>query len=478
MTNGPILRNVLRYSLPLMATGLLQLVYNAADIIVVARWAGGTALAAIGSNGPLINLVINLFIGLSVGASVTVSRYYGANDRPAVSRTVHTAMAVSVVSGLITLAVGLLVARQALEWMATPADVIDQAETYLRIYFLGMPACMIYNFGAAILRAVGDSRRPLYILILSGLVNVVLNLLLVIGFHWDVAGVAIATTVSQVLSAVLVVAVLRMARDSYRLEWKKLGFDRQKLREILHQGIPAGIQGSLFSLSNLLIQSSINLFGSAAMSGSAAAGNLEGFVYIAMNALYHTCMAFFGQNVGAGKPERFPKIFRVCLLTVTAVGVGLSALVFLLRAPLLSLYTAAATVETTIPAEQILYHGTVRLIFICLPYCLCGLMDTLVGALRGLGASWLPMLVTLIGACGLRIVWIFTVFQIRHTLPVLYFSYPVSWLVTALVHYGCYRSLVKKVSIRLLAQRAAAQAKVPASERPAEKTPAAETPDA
>lgn len=445
MTHGPLLKNILLYALPLMLSGVLQLLYNAADLIVVARWAGGTALAAVGSTGSLVNLLVNVFIGLATGTSVIVARYYGAEDRENVSRSVHTAVALSLISGGITLVVGLLLSPLMLQWMGTPGDVIEQATLYLRIYFLGMPAAMVYNFGSAVLRAVGDSKRPLYILALSGLVNVVLNLVLVIGFHWDVAGVAAATTVSQYVSAILVLRCLLTAHDCYRFSWKDLQVNGAKVREILRYGVPAGLQGVIFSLSNIIIQSSVNSFGSAAMSGCAAASNLEGFVYTAQNAVYQTCMSFTGQNVGARKPERIPRIFRCSVGLVTAVGLILGGLMILCREPLLTLYTASTGTDTTISAAEILHYGSIKLIILCATYFTCGIMEVLVGSIRAMGASWMPMIVSMTGVCGVRIVWIFTAFQFWfHSLEGLFVSYPISWVATLLIHYVCYRRLLKK----------------------------------
>lgn len=452
MCHGPLLKNMLLYALPLIASGILQLLYNAADLIVVARWAGGTALAAVGSTGPLVNLIVNVFMGLATGASVIVARYYGAEDTQNVSRSVHTAISLSLISGAATLLIGVLLSPCMLQWMATPADVIGQATLYLRIYFLGMPACMVYNFGASILRAVGDTRRPLYILALSGLVNVGLNLLLVIVFHMDVAGVAVATTVSQYLSAALVVACLVSARDCYRLRWRCLRVHGDKVREILRHGIPAGVSGSLFSLSNIFIQSSINSFGSAAMSGCSAAGNLEGFVYVSMNAMQQTCLAFTGQNVGARRPERLPRIFRCSMGLVTVIGLLLGGLLLLFGEPLLSLYTAASSVDTTVSAEEILRYGMIRLSIIASTYFTCGLMEVLTGSLRAMGASWMPTLVTLAGVCGVRILWIFTAFRLLfHSLEGLFVSYPITWVLTMCILYLGYRSLRRKTMAALSA---------------------------
>ena len=445
MCDGPLLRNILLYALPLMASGLLQLLYNAADMIVVARFAGGTALAAVGSNGPLVNLIVNVFVGLSVGASVLISRYYGAKDEKNLSESVHTAMGISVACGIFTMLVGVLVSEYALGLMSTPYDVIDQATIYLRIYFLGMPGLMVYNFGSAILRAVGDTKRPLYILFGSGIINVLLNLVLVIGLKMDVAGVAIATTVSQYVSAICVVVCLMKTTDSYRFEIRKMRIYKDKLVFMLRHGIPAGIQGSIFSLSNIIIQSSVNSFGSAVMSGNSAAANVEGFVFVAMNSMHHTCLAFSSQNIGAGRNERLPKIFRACMVIVTVTGLVLGWAMYFLGDQLLVLYTADSSVVSTVSPEQIIYYGKLRLGVISTSYFICGIMDVLVGALRGMGSSLVPMLVSIGGVCGVRILWIFTVFKfIYHSPESLYLSYTVSWIITAVIQYICYRKVRKK----------------------------------
>jgi len=445
MCEGPLLKNILLYALPLLATGLLQLLYNAADMIVVARFAGGTALAAVGSNGPLVNFIVNVFVGLSVGASVIISRFYGAKDSRNLHESVHTAMGVSLICGVITMTIGLLISRQALQLMSTPYDVIDQATVYLRIYFMGMPAFMVYNFGAAILRAVGDTKRPLYILLASGFINIALNLVLVIRFQMDVAGVAIATTVSQVVSAVCVVACLMRTNDDYKFEIKRIRIYKDKFIAMLRHGIPAGVQGSIFSLSNIIVQSSVNSFGSAVMSGNSAAANVEGFVYVAMNAMHHTCLAFTAQNIGAGNYDRLKKIFRTCMILVVVIGIILGWTVFLCGEELLALYTANTSVESTVTPAQIIKHGMVRLGYICTCYFICGVMDVLVGALRGMGCPLMPMIVSIVGVCGVRILWIFTVFAfVYHSPESLYLSYAVSWFVTSLIHYICYLKVKKK----------------------------------
>lgn len=429
MCNGPLFGKILIFAVPLMLSGMLQLFFNAADIIVVGQFVGHTALAAVGSTGSLINLLVNVFVGLSVGTNVLVARYYGARDAKHLHETVHTSVLTSVLSGTALIVIGLILAEPLLTLMGTPDDVLDQAALYMRIYFVGMPASMLYNFGAAILRAVGDTKRPLYFLFISGIVNVILNLVLVLVFHLGVAGVAIATVTSQVISAVLVALCLIKTDAPYRLELKKLRIHKSKLLEIIKIGLPAGMQGAVFSISNVLIQSSINSFGSTVMAGSTAASNIENFVYTAMNALYQTALSFTGQNVGGGKYKRIGKIMRICVLDVTAIGILLGGGAYLCGSTLLSIYTSD---------PQVIQYGLERMMFVCLPYFLCGIMDTLVGSLRGMGYSIMPMIVSLTGACALRIVWIMTIFQMNPTLSTLFLSYPVSWFVTALAHFICY----------------------------------------
>ena len=439
MVNGPLFGKIIRYSIPLMLSGILQLFFNAADIVVVGRFAGPTALAAVGSTGSLINLLINVFMGLSVGTNVLVARYYGARDMKNLSETVHTSILASLVGGVALIFIGCFFAKPMLNLMGSPADVIDQATLYVRLYFAGMPAMMLYNFGAAILRSVGDTKRPLYFLAISGVLNVLLNLFLVIVCNMGVAGVAIATVASQVLSAVLVLICLVKSDAPYRVDLKQLHIYKDKLLEMIRIGLPAGMQGTVFSISNVLIQSSINSFGSLVMAGSTAAGNIEGFVYTGMNAFYQTALSFTGQNMGAKKYERVGKIMRICVLSVAAVGTILGSAGMIFARPLLSIYTTD---------PQVIEYGVNRMLLVCLPYMICGVMDTLVGSMRGMGYSILPMIVSLTGACGLRVVWILTVFAANHTLTALFLVYPVSWIVTALAHFVCfviaYRKLRKK----------------------------------
>lgn len=430
MCNGPLLGKILRFSIPLMFSGILQLLFNAADIIVVGQFTGSDALAAVGSTSALNNLIINLFLGLSIGSSVVTARYYGAQDWKRVHDTVHTSILISALSGVILILLGVALAQPLLAMMGTPANVMDQAVLYMRIIFVGMPAMMIYNFGAAILRAVGDTKRPLFFLLISGIINVCLNLFFVIVFHMGVSGVAIATIISQFISAVLVLFCLARSDSCYHLILRELRVNKAVLVEIVCVGLPAGIQSMVFNISNVLIQSSINSFGSIAVAGNTAASNLEGFVYTSMNAIYQASLNFTSQNVGARKVERVVPILTRCLAIVVVIGVGLSSVVLLLHNQLLGIYSSDPAV---------LEYGVERLRVVCLTYFLCGIMDVTCGSIRGLGYSVRPTIVSLIGACGLRIIWIYTVFEmVDRTLFTLYLSYPVTWIITFTAHMVCF----------------------------------------
>lgn len=439
MCNGPLLGKILAFAIPLMLSGILQLLFNAADIVVVGRFAGNEALAAVGSTSSLINLLVNLFIGLSVGANVLVARFFGAGQKKELSEMVHTAMTTSLISGVVLIFVGLFLAKPALLLMDTPADCIEQATLYMQLYFVGMPAMMAYNFGSAILRAVGDTKRPLYYLLFAGVINVVLNLIFVIIFSMGVAGVALATVISQVVSAVLVIRCLILCDADYKLNLKELRIVKDKLIKMAQIGLPAGLQGALFSISNVLIQSSVNSFGSIAMAGNTAAGNIEGFVYTAMNALHQTAISFTGQNYGASKFKRIGKILLICQLIVFVIGFVMGNAVYIASEYLLRLYSTDV---------EVIEFGVLRLGIICTTYCLCGMMDVMVGSLRGMGYSVMPMLVSLTGACLFRVVWIYTIFKTYNTLECLYWSYPISWTLTFLVHLLCffvvYRRILKK----------------------------------
>ena len=439
MCSGPILSKLLLFALPLMCSSILQLLFNAADIIVVGNFAGDNSLAAVGSNTALINLLTNFFLGLSVGANVLVARYCGAKQEGEVSKTVHTAMLVSIYSGILLTFIGCIGAKQILIWMRTPEDVLPLAVLYLRIYFVGMTATMLYNFGSAILRAVGDTRRPLYYLTIAGVINVILNLFFVIVCSLDVAGVALATVISQCISAGLIVRCMMKAENSIHMELSLLHIDGDKFKRILQIGLPASFQGILFSFSNVIIQSSINSFGAIAVAGNSAASNIEGFVYVSMNAFHQAAISFTGQNIGAAKYERVNRILYYAEGCVIVVGLVLGNLAVLFGRSLLTLYTnSTAVIEA----------GMIRMRFICALYAMCGMMDVMVGSLRGMGYAVMPMIVSLIGACGLRLVWIFTFFRMEafHTQASLYITYPVSWLLTFLAHVVCFIIVRRKLS--------------------------------
>ncbi len=429
MTTGALLPKVLRFSLPLILTSVLQLLYNAADVVVVGQFAGAQALAAVGSTGALTNLLVNIFMGLSVGSSVVIARSYGAGDYKAIQKGVHTSITVAAIAGVVVGIIGVFASKPLLKLMSSPDDVIDLAALYMRIFFLGMPFNMLYNFGASVLRAIGDTKRPLYFLSLSGVVNVLLNLLLVIVFDMSVAGVAIATVASQIISAVLVLLCLIRSEGAIHLDLKKLGIDLKQLKVIVQVGLPAGLQGSLFSISNVLIQSTVNSFGSIAMAGNAAAGNLEGFVYVAMNAIHQAALTFASQNLGAKKIDRVKRSMWVCLGTVTLIGLAMGLVFLVFLRPLLALYNSD---------PQVIEYGVLRLAIILPTYFLCGMMDVMVGQLRGVGYSIMPMIVSLTGACLFRVAWIYLIFPFDPTLTNLYTSYPISWGLTFAVHLICY----------------------------------------
>ncbi|MBQ6814656.1 MAG: MATE family efflux transporter [Lachnospiraceae bacterium] len=442
MCNGSILKKMLIFTVPLMFSSILQLLFNAADIVVVGKFAGDNSLAAVGSTSSLINLLVNLFIGLSIGGNVLAARYFGAKQDRDLSETVHTAMTVSVISGVVLAIVGILGSPIILTWMKTPEEVLDLAVIYLRIYFIGMPAMMVYNFGASILRAIGDTKRPLYFLMAAGVINVALNLIFVIVIRMDVAGVALATTISQCVSAYLVVRCLLREEGAIRLDLKKMHISKDKFLKILQIGLPAGFQGILFSLSNVVIQSSINSFGKIIVAGNSAAANLEGFVYVAMNSLYQGAISFTSQNIGAGKYERINKILFTALACVIVVGVVFGNAVVLFGEPLLGLYS---------DSEIVIEAGLLRLKYICGVYALCGMMDVMVGMLRGMGYSIVPMIVSLIGACALRIVFLTTVFKLEefHKIENVYLTYPVSWILTFIAHVITFIIVKKRLNRRL-----------------------------
>lgn len=436
MCSGSIMDKLISFSIPLMLSGILQLLFNAVDIIVVGRFTGSQALAAVGSTTALINVFTNLFIGVSLGANVLAARFYASGREKEMSETVHTSITFALISGVVMVFVGLLFSKAALGLMDTPADVIGQAALYMRIYFAGMPFFMLYNYGAAILRAVGDTKRPLFFLIISGALNIVLNLLFVIVLHLGVAGVAIATVIAQMLSCVLVLRCLYKSESSYQLRFSKLTLKRAYLKQIFQVGIPAGIQSTVINFSNVLLQSSVNSFGSIAMAGYTAANNIFGFLFTSINSVTQACMSFTSQNFGAGNWKRMDKVLRNCILLSVIVSVVLGGGAYIFGPELLKIYTSDAAVIQC--GMEILLYTTVT-------YFMCGLMDLFPGALRGMGYSAVPMVLSVIGTVGTRILWIFMVFPKHRSLDILFISYPASWLVTIMLQVICYFFVRKRV---------------------------------
>ena len=436
MCNGTLMDKLISFSLPLMLSGILQLLFNAVDIIVVGRFTGSQALAAVGSTTALINIFTNLFIGISLGANVLAARFYASGKEKEMSETVHTSITLALISGLVMALAGVLLARFALNLMGTPNDVIDQAVLYMRIYFLGMPFFMLYNYGAAILRAVGDTKRPLFFLVISGMTNAVLNLVLVIVFHMGVAGVAIGTIVSQLISSILVLRCLYTSNTSYRLYFSKLGIKTQYLKQIFQVGIPAGIQSTVINLSNALLQSSVNSFGSVAMAGYTAANNIFGFLYMSVNAVTQSCMSFTSQNYGVKKLKRMDRVLLDCMILSVGVTLTLGCGAYFFGPELLKIYTSDA---------DVIRCGVEVLAFTTVPYFCCGIMDLLPGALRGMGYSGVPMILSIIGTVGTRIVWIFGLFPAHRSLSFLFISDPVSWILTILMQAVCFCFVRKHV---------------------------------
>lgn len=438
MCNGSIMDKLISFSLPLMISSILQLMFNAVDIIVVGRYTGSQALAAVGSTTALINIFTNLFIGISLGANVLAARYFAVGQDKEMSEAVHTAITLALVSGIIMAFVGAGASRFALELMDTPADVIDLSVIYMRIYFLGMPFFMLYNYGAAILRAVGDTKRPLLFLIAAGLANVVLDLLLVIVIPLGVAGVAIGTVTSQMISCILVLRCLWKSESSYQLRISRLGMKGIYLKRIFQVGIPAGIQSTVITFSNVLLQSSVNSFGSTAMAGYTAANNILGFLYVAVNAVTQACMSFTSQNYSVGKLKRMDKVLLDCVLLSAGAALVLGVGAYAFGSQILGIYTAE---------EDVIQCGLEILSITTVPYFLCGIMDLFPGAMRGMGHSAVPMILSVIGTVGTRILWIYVFFPQHRSLYFLFISYPGSWIATILMQAVCFW-FVRKQCIR------------------------------
>lgn len=436
MCNGSIMDKLISFSLPLMLSGILQLMFNAVDIVVVGRFSGSQALAAVGSTTALINIFTNLFIGISLGANVLAARFYASGKEKEMSETVHTAITLALISGIIMAGIGLLLAKLALRLMGTPSDVIELSTLYMRIYFCGMPFFMLYNYGAAILRAVGDTKRPLIFLIISGVVNAGLNMILVIIFHMGVAGVGIATVISQLISCILVLRCLYKSEGCYQLRFSKLRIQKVYLRQIFQVGIPAGIQSTVINFSNALLQSSVNSFGSTAMAGYTAANNILGFLYASVNAVTQACMGFTSQNYGVGKYKRMDRVLINCLILSVVISGILGCGSYAFGTEVLKVYTED---------PKVIQCGLEILSMTTVTYFLCGIMDLFPGALRGMGRSGVPMILSIIGTVGTRIVWIFMLFPQHRSLEFLFISYPASWLFTIVMQVICFYFVRKQV---------------------------------
>lgn len=436
MCNGTIMDKLISFSIPLMLSGILQLMFNAVDIVVVGRFSGSQALAAVGSTTALINVFTNLFIGISLGANVLAARYYAAGKTKEMSETVHTAIALALVSGVAMAVIGVVFARGALEIMGTPDDVIAKSTLYMQIYFCGMPFFMMYNYGAAILRAVGDTKRPLIFLIVSGVINAVLNLFLVIVFHLDVAGVGIATVISQLVSCILVLRCLHHTESSYQLHLAKLRIRSVYLKQIFEVGVPAGIQSTVINISNAMLQSSVNSFGSIAMAGYTASNNIFGFLYVSVNSFTQACMSFTSQNYGVKKLKRMDRVLIDCMILSVVVTLILGSSVYIFGPELLHIYSNQA---------DVIKYGMEIFSYTTVTYFLCGLMDLFPGALRGMGYSTVPMILSIIGTVGVRIIWIYGLFPSHRSLTFLFLSYPVSWIATIIMQVICFWFVRKKI---------------------------------
>lgn len=427
MLEGPLLSGVIRYTIPIILTSVLQLLFNAADLIVVGKFCGSVSVGAVGATGSLTALIVNLFVGLSIGGGVAVAHGIGSRDDRQISEAVHTALPLALVGGAVLTVVGITLSEPMLILMSTPENTLPLSALYMKIYFGGITFTVVYNFCAAILRAAGDTQSPLTFLTIAGVVNVVLNVIFVTVFHMNVAGVALATVISQCIAAILVVIALMRRTDACRLELRKMRFYKQQLRKIIRIGLPAGIQSSLFSISNVIIQSSINSFGDLFVSGNAAAGNLEGFMYATLNSFHQTTVNFVGQNVGARQYRRANNTVWICQGCVLVIGLIMGTALWKFGEPLLGIYIT--------DSQEAIQYGIIRFAYVSLPYFMLGLLDVSTGALRGYGQSLGPMIVSVLGICGIRLLWIYTVFQIPafHTPQCLYLSYPVSWIVTLMV---------------------------------------------
>lgn len=438
MCNGSIMNKLISYSIPLMLSGILQLLFNAVDIVVVGKFAGSDALAAVGSTTSLINLMINLFIGISLGANVMAGRFFAMRKEKEMSELVHTSIFFALISGIVMAFVGLFLSKGALRLMDTPENILTLAALYMEIYFLGMPFFMLYNYGAAILRAVGDTKRPLLFLVIAGVINAGLNMILVIVFHLGVVGVAVATVISQMISCILILRCLWKTDSSYQLRFSKLQIKKRYLKELFRIGIPAGLQSTVINFSNVLLQSSVNSFGAIAMAGYTAANNIFGFLYAAVNSFTQTCMSFISQNYGMKKWKRMDKILKNCIILSLGVTLVMGSGVYIFGDHILQIYTSD---------PQVIQCGVEILLYTTVTYFMCGIMDLFPGAMRGLGFSTIPMILSIIGTVGTRIFWIYCVFPSHHSLDTLFISYPLSWLVTVIMQVICFYFVRKKVYV-------------------------------
>ena len=442
LTTGPLLSGIIAYTVPIILTSVLQLLFNAADLVVVGRFRGSLAVGAVGATGSITNLIVNLFVGLSIGAGVSVAHAIGARQEKQLHRIIHTALFVALAGGALLTVIGVSLSGTFLRLMDTPAEILPLSTQYMQIYFCGMIFNLTYNFCASILRASGDTKSPLLFLSIAGVLNVVLNLFFVVICGMSVAGVALATIISQCVSAVLVVRALMRRTDGCRLDLRQIRLHKAQLLRILRIGIPAGIQGSLFAISNVIIQSSVNSFGDIVVAGNAAAANIEGFVYVSMNAFSQTAVNYTGQNIGAGRFDRVRKIFLLCIACVAVTGLLMGGGAFLAARPLLGIYIT--------DSPEAIAYGITRMSFVGLCYFLCGMMDVATGSLRGLGSSLTPMIISVLGVCGIRLGWIFTIFRDPrfHSLESLFISYPFSWTITFLIESAAFIILYRRYVAR------------------------------
>ena len=439
LTTGSIWGKMLLFSIPLVLTNFLQVLFNMADIAVIGQFAGSLSLGAVGSTTTLVTLFTGFLIGMGGGTNVLVARFFGAKDKESTIKTIHTALLVSMAAGMIVLIFGLLFSKGILELLNTKEELLDGAVLYIRIYFLGMPFFMLYNYGAAILRAVGDTKRPLLFLMIAGVINACLNMVLVIVFKLGVAGVAIATVISQMISCVLVLRCLCRSESSYRLRFSELGMKGYYLKQIFSVGVPAGIQSTVINFSNVLLQSSVNSFGSTAMAGYTAANNLLGFLYVSVNSITQACMSFTSQNYGVGKLKRMDRVLADCMILSVVVAVVLGCICYGFGPEILQIYTEDA--EVIACGMEILAYTTIT-------YFLCGWMDLFPGALRGMGYSAVPMVLSVIGTVGTRVVWIFGIFPYHRSLAILFISYPASWIITIILQVVCFYFVRRRVHRR------------------------------